>query len=276
MQFTRLLPLVLITSLVACDPTPQPAPAPKGQINLSAAQKAAIGRKIWHNECGSTVNGLTTWNVGEEFPSMGIGHFIWYPASFKGRFRESWPQFLAFAKAQGTPPPAFTHGPCPWETKAAFERDFNGQRLNELRRWLMTHITLQTEFIIQRSLAALPKVLEAAPASERARIEANYHKVAATPHGVYALIDYVNFKGDGTMESERYKGQGWGLMQVLGHMRNVPAGPAAVSGPAAAKEFAHTAIRMLERRIDNSPPERGEARWRKGWQNRCMTYSQPL
>ncbi|MDX1680520.1 MAG: hypothetical protein R3242_07305 [Akkermansiaceae bacterium] len=268
MQFTRFLPLVLLPFFAACDPEPQAKP--KGQIELTEAQKVKIGRKIWQNECGGTVTGLTTWNRGEEFPSLGIGHFIWYPASFKGRFRESWPQFVAYAKAQGSPPPAWTHGPCPWETKAAFERDFNGPRLSELRRWLMTHISLQTDFIIQRSLAALPKVLDAAPATERGRIEANYHKVASTPQGVYALIDYVNFKGDGTLESERYKGKGWGLMQVLGHMRSVP------EGPAAAKEFADTAFRMLERRIENSPPERGEQRWRKGWRNRCMTYAQAL
>ena len=201
---------------------------------------------------------------------MGIGHFIWYPAGFKGRFRESWPQFLAYAKARQTPPPAFTHGPCPWNTKAEFEKDFNGPRLKELRRWLMTNIRLQTDFIIDRSLAALPKVLAAAPASERARIEANYYKVASTPQGFYALIDYVNFKGDGTLKTERYNNQGWGLMQVLGHMRDVP------KGPAAAKEFGDTAFRMLERRIQNSPPERGEKRWRNGWRNRCMTYGKPL
>jgi len=268
MQFVRILLLALIPGLVACDQTPPPKP--KGHIELTAAQKMAIGQKIWVNECGGTVNGLTTWNKGEEFPSIGIGHFIWYPAGFKGRFRESWPQFLAYAKAKGNPPPAFTHGPCPWGSKAAFERDFNGERLTELRRWLMTTISLQTDFIIDRSLASLPKVLEAAPASERARIEANYHKVASTPQGVYALIDYVNFKGDGTLETERYNNQGWGLMQVLGHMENVQA------GPAAATEFAHSAIRMLERRIDNSPKERGEERWRAGWRNRCMTYAKPL
>lgn len=270
MQFARLLPLLLFPALAACDPTPGPVPPPQGQIRLTANQKIAIGRKIWENECGGTVSGLTTWNQGEEFPSIGIGHFIWYPAGFKGRFRESWPQFLAYARAQGTPPPAFTHGPCPWDTKAAFERDFHGERLTELRRWLMSHISLQTDFIIQRSLAALPAVLEAAPAGERDRIRANYHKVAATPQGMYALIDYVNFKGDGTLESERYQGQGWGLMQVLGHMREVPAGPAAAS------EFGASAIRMLERRIENSPPGRGEARWRNGWRNRCLTYGQPL
>ena len=40
--------------------------------------------------------------------------------------------------------------------------------------------------------------------------------------------------------------------------------------------FSASAKRMLNRRIDNSPPARGEARWREGWQNRCSTYARPL
>ena len=138
------------------------------------------------------------------------------------------------------------------------------------RNWLASTVGLQTDFIIMRSRAALPKILAAAPASERAKIEANYRKVSTTPQGTYALIDYVNFKGVGSQVSERYKGQGWGLMQVLGGMDNVP------PGPTAAAEFAASAKRALSRRIANSPPERGEARWREGWHNRCDTYARPL
>ena len=88
---------------------------------------------------------------------------------------------------------------------------------------------VQTDFIIARSRAALPKMLAAAPTSERAKIHENYRKVSTSPQGTYALIDYVNFKGDGTSPTEKYKGQGWGLLQVLGGMNNVPAGPAAAS-----------------------------------------------
>ena len=265
----------LVISLASCAPGEPPAGGMGAQAqvgsNLSAAQKAAIGRKIWQNECGGTVNGLTTWNAGEEFPSMGIGHFIWYPAGFSGRFEESWPQFVAFAKRQGaTPPPVASERHSPWKSKAEFTRDFNGPGLTSLRKWLAANVGLQTDFIIARSRAALPKILAAAPASERAKIQANYQKVATTPQGTYALIDYVNFKGEGIQMSERYNGQGWGLMQVLGGMKEVPAGPAAAS------EFAASAKRVLSRRIANSPPARGEKRWEEGWHNRCSTYGRPL
>ena len=80
----------------------------------------------------------------------------------------------------------------------------------------------------------------------------------------------MNFKGDGTPVSERYNGRGWGLLQVLGEMKEVP------SGAAAATEFAAAAKRVLSRRIANSPPERGEKRWEEGWHNRCGTYGRPL
>ncbi len=239
--------------------------------NLSASQKASIGRKIWQNECAGSVDGLTTWNVGEEFPSLGIGHFIWYPAGFNGRFNETWPQFIAFAKQQGaTPPSVALERHSPWKSKTEFQQDFNGPRLSTLRKWLAANVTLQTDFIIARSRAALPKILAAAPASEKTRIEANYHKVATTPQGTYALIDYVNFKGDGTQVSERYKGMGWGLLQVLGGMKDSP------SGAPAAKEFSASAKRILSRRIANSPAERGEKRWEAGWHNRCSTYATPF
>ena len=43
-----------------------------------------VGRKVWVNECDGTVAGLTSWNADEAFPSLGIGHFIWYPAGKGG------------------------------------------------------------------------------------------------------------------------------------------------------------------------------------------------
>ena len=245
--------------------------APAAAVDLTAGQKSAIGKKIWQNECAGSVAGLTTWNAGEEFPSIGIGHFIWYPAGFKGRFEESWPEFAKFARQRGADLPSVAfEAHSPWRTKGEFQADFKGPRLTALRTWLAAHVAMQTDFIIARSQAALPKILAAAPGSERDRIEANYRKVSTTSQGTYALIDYVNFKGEGVQASEKYKGAGWGLMQVLGGMKETS------GGAAAATEFAASAKRILSRRIANSPPERGEKRWEQGWHSRCMTYARPL
>ncbi|MEI6654373.1 MAG: hypothetical protein WCP45_06365 [Verrucomicrobiota bacterium] len=264
MQVPALIGSALLV-FAACTAAAPPAMA------LPAANTAAIGRKIWHNECGGTVDGLTTWNVGEEFPSLGIGHFIWYPAGVRGRFNETWPQFVAFAKKRSLTLPAVASAPAsPWQSKTDFQKNFNSPQMTGLRQWLAAQVPVQTDFIIARSQAALPKILATAPASERTRIETNYRRVGTTPNGIYALIDYVNFKGDGSLATERYNGVGWGLLQVLAGMRDVAAGP-----PAAA-EFAASAKRVLTRRIANSPPARGEQRWLAGWHNRCDSYAKPL
>ncbi len=241
--------------------------------SLSSAQTIKLGKKIWHNESAGKVDGLTHWNVGEEFPSMGIGHYIWYPKGFNGRWKETFPMFINYAKAKGTkgiPEWVLSAQDCPWPNKQAFYKDFNGPKLKGLRSFFEKNIEVQTSFIIDRSRAALPKIIAAAPKFDQARVLVNYQKVASTANGTYALIDYVNFKGDGTVTTERYNNQGWGMLQVLTNM------PATAGGQASAKAFAESAKAMLLRRVKNSPPARGEKRWTAGWNNRCDTYAKPL
>ncbi len=230
---------------------------------MSDRQANEIGGRIWQNECAGTISGLTSWNAGEDFASLGIGHFIWYPAGRKGPFEESFPGLARFLKARGKPVPDWMLGACPWNSRAAFLTDSKGSRLTVLRALLADSVPLQAQYAAQRLEAALPKMLAAAPAGDRERIKKNFQRVAAEPLGYYALMDYVNFKGEGTSPSERYRGKGWGLMQVLEGMGS--AGPAL---PA----FARSADAVLTRRVQNSPPERNEAKWLPGWRNRLKTY----
>jgi hypothetical protein len=81
--------------------------------------------------------------------------------------------------------------------------------------------------------------------------------------GTFALIDYVNFKGEGVLQTERYRGTGWGLMQVLEGMEE--------DGDPV-RGFVESAVRVLERRVRNAPPERGEERWLEGWRARVRRY----
>ena len=46
-------------------------------------------------------------------------------------------------------------------------------------------------------------------------MQQRFDRVASSAMGCYALVDYVNFKGEGVLATERYAGQGWGLLQVL-------------------------------------------------------------
>lgn len=236
-----------------------------GGIRLSDAQAQEIGRRIWQNECAGTVEGLTTWNAGEEFPSLGIGHFIWYPTGTTGPFEESFPGLVRYLEAQGVNVPGWLREApgAPWPNRAAFQSDFQSPKMRELRDLLVRTVPHQARYAAQRLERALPKMLEAAPAGERERIRRNFYRVAAEPLGMYALMDYVNFKGEGVSPTERYRGQGWGLLQVLEEMGDGPA----------MKEFSRASYAVLARRVENSPPDRREARWLPGWRNRTLTYA---
>lgn len=95
-------------------------------------------------------------------------------------------------------------------------------------------------------------------------------RIASTPAGVYALVDYVNFSGEGVLATERYKGQGWGLLQVLERMKGSEDGVPAI------REFVQVAEETLTERINNSPPERNEKKWLCGWRKRLNTYIQAI
>jgi hypothetical protein len=231
-------------------------------VKLSDIQALEIGRRIWKNESGGTVSGLTAWNAGEQFASLGIAHFIWYPGK-RGPFEESFPKLADYLASQGIHVPGWLHGSCPWQSRSQFTADFQSPRMLQLRNLLKDTVAWQARFAALRLERALPKMLSAAPAVERDRIRTNFYRVAREPLGLYALMDYVNFKGEGVSPTERYRGQGWGLLQVLEAMS--PTGPAI---PA----FVKAADNVLTRRVANSPPARGEAKWLAGWRNRLRTY----
>ncbi len=243
------------------------------QIALTPQAARAIGNKIWQNECGGTVSGLTSWNEGEYFASLGIGHFIWYVPGQRGPFEESFPPLISYMQQQNVRVPAWIVAApgCPWRNRADFLAAQDSPKMQELRQFLAGTVEVQTAFIVRRLEQALPKMLAATPAPEdQARLRATFQAVSESPQGIYALIDYVNFKGEGVNPAERYQGQGWGLRDVLLEMRGQP------RGAAAAYEFGEAARRVLERRVRNAPPERNESRWLPGWTNRAASYQKPL
>lgn len=261
----------LVFGLSGCktiDSSPTPTPAGSG-IRLSDADAAAIGRKIWQNECAGTVEGLTSWNAGEDFPSLGIGHFIWYVEGRPGPFQESFPPLITYMRQKGTNVPGWVASAkgSPWKSRSEFLAAQSSPEMKELRQFLANTVPVQTGFIVQRLEQALPKMQGATSGeADKARLRDNFYKMAGSRTGLYALIDYVNFKGEGVKEEEKYKGQGWGLRDVLLEM-----GPSD-GGQASANEFSEAAKRVLQRRIKNAPADRGESRWSAGWMNRCETY----
>ncbi len=233
---------------------------------LSDRELSSIGKRVWQNECGGTREGLTSWNTGENFASLGIGHFIWYPKGVRGPFEESFPSLVRFLSENGVKLPAWLKpdADCPWRTRAEFLAAGKGRQMTELRDLLADTVTLQSRFLARRMEQALPKLLAETSANRREHVRKQFGRLLATEKGTFALIDYVNFKGEGTNPAERYDGQGWGLLQVIEGMED--------EGPAA-RAFGDSAARVLTRRVKNSPPERDEARWLPGWVRRVAAYA---
>lgn len=245
------------------------------KIKLSISEGEYIGQKVWLNESGGKQDSLISWNAGENHASVGIGHFIWYPKNQEGPFQESFPELLKFLLNNDVKLPQWLHveKTCPWDSRSIMLRvkQDKDEKYLQLELLLRETIPFQVEFMIQRLNGALPLMLDTVNAqSERDNISKQFYKVshrsdgAISSDGVYALLDYVNFKGEGTNKKERYKDQGWGLLQVLNGMDTHTDEPLV--------EFIESAKRTLERRIKNSPPDRNEGKWRNGWFKRLSTY----
>jgi len=91
------------------------------------AQLERIAKLIFQNECGSREACLTSWNKGEEFASLGIGHFIWYPEGTTEKekhFSESFPKLIRSMRQQGVAVPAWLNEDTgsPWLDREAFEK----------------------------------------------------------------------------------------------------------------------------------------------------------
>ncbi|PCI45268.1 MAG: hypothetical protein COB41_01945 [Proteobacteria bacterium] len=230
-----------------------------------------IGQLIFQNECASKKHCLTSWNEGEDFASLGIGHFIWYPEGVNKnnqRFDESFPKLLRWMQNKGVEIPAWLQKQQgnPWKNRRQFKKVENTQKMRALRDFLLETSSFQVEFMKNRLKNALPSILKHLPVSQRAHIQEQFQHVAHSPMGFYALMDYVNFKGEGIKTSERYQGKGWGLLQVLEHMQSTKSGLQAI------QDFSASAVLMLTQRVALSPTSRHEKRWLPGWKKRIKSY----
>lgn len=263
--FGSLLALTLV--LTACT-----RPATELEMTLTPAQLDWVGQRIFQNECSGRTECLVHWNEGEAFPSLGIGHFIWYPTGVDGRFVESFPALIAFMETRSTVLPEWlrTLEPfdAPWPHREAFLAVQGGEKVRSLRQFLEETRGEQAAFVFARARASLSQVVDAAPESRRPQLHRHLQALTATPGGVYALMDYVNFKGEGLSSGERYNGEGWGLLQVLLAMSPDPEVPAVT-------RFRDAAAVVLTRRADNAANAIERERWLPGWLARLDTYREP-
>lgn len=241
---------------------------------VQTAELYAIGDKIFKNETGGRIDQLVHWNHRENFASMGIGHFTWYPSGRRTRFGNTFPGLLDYLKKNGVVLPQWVQRArfegAPWRTREELMRAKNTPEVRQFSQLLYKTRHLQAKYIMDRAMRAMPRLVKKTPSHLRRQVANNLNAVANSHGGRYVLIDYVNFKGEGLNRNGGYKGQNWGLLQVLEEMRPTQVGPRALN------EFADAAMRVLERRVRNSKPSRNERKWLPGWRNRTNTYRNPI
>ncbi len=225
--------------------------------NISREEFSRIGTGLFENECGSEKDFLVWWSPKEEFPAFGIGHFIWLPENVSVPFVEQFPDLIKFYLTRKQAVPEIILGNinsgCPWKSRTELD---SAPEKTEIIQWLLTTTYLQASFIISRGMDSIMDILNDNP-----KLKTPLQEISATPEGRFAIIDYLNFKGTGLDPSERYKNEGWGLLQVLDGITRY-----SVDG------FADSALDVLTRRIENSPPERKETLFYQSWIKRLRTY----
>ena len=235
---------------------------------LSSEQLKLIGEKIYLNETGGKAEHLVAWNEGESFAGLGIGHFIWFPKDLESPFTETFPALLSYFESNQVALPEWLlrERDCPWRSKDAFYEAQGSEKMTELRELMASTFEQQVEFIYLRMQGALGIMLdELSDPIQKSKVSGRFNALAETEAGMYSLIDYLNFKGEGTAASEKYKGQGWGLLQVLLAMDTDTAN--------INQAFTKACSKVLTRRVENSPQQQVEQRWLAGWKRRCSTYS---
>ena len=236
-------------------------------IVVNQQEAEVLAEKIWRNETGGSWDKLVWWNDGEQFASLGLGHFIWYPTNKTGPFDESFPKLLKFLQENNIELPLWLQNnpDCPWQNKADFLEKNSSPQVKELNEILKSTWSLQIAFMLQR--LQLSQTVITQEQANGDSIAQRFCRLVNTPEGRYALMDYVNFKGEGTKLEERYKGEGWGLKQVLENMTDADT---------AYVDFSKAAEKVLRRRVKNSPPLRNERRWLNGWIARVKGYQEEL
>jgi hypothetical protein len=278
----------------SADLEPSAHPEPFGEITgdislaLEPAQLDWVGQKIFENECAAQFQCLVHWNEGEAFPSLGIGHFIWYPKGVEEGFVESFPALIRYMEQRQLTIPQWLRQlepfDAPWPDRDAFLSGLDSPEMAELREFLAGSQGVQAEFIFRRAKTSLADIVDAAPDSEQNLIRRRIQALSQTPGGVYAIMDYVNFKGEGLSPTEQYKGQGWGLLQVLQAMNLEPeatrsgktAGGNESRGQRLLADFRSAAGEVLTRRANNADNPIERERWLPGWLRRLETYREPV
>ena len=245
--------------------------------SLPYAEMKWIGERIYQNECASNPEYLIHWGEGENFPSLGIGHFIWYPPGRNERFNETFPDMVGYV-SKFVPAPAWlvdlSPMKAPWSSAEALLAARNSADYRALQQWLLETQAYQAEFIVQQFNRRLQNYWteSALTQLESNEIKALIRQLLSFKEGRFALIDYVNFKGIGNA-NEQYQGEQWGVISVLQQIVRTQPDWQQLHQNRLLQRFIDSAKQRLALRVKLAPEHRQESRWLRGWFVRVDGYA---
>lgn len=289
-----LLPLLfgmlVLTSNLSMATTPQESKTVLAWqiLALTPSDLQKIGARIYQNEGASKPENLLFWSEKEPFPSLGIAHFIWLPQGLDVPFVQTFPQLMLFSRHNFPEVPIpqidlLYSNVAPWPNRTAFLLAKSSGELQELQSWLEDNVDIQAAFVVQRFWEGQARLFTKVAAEEREQLETKLQQMMRFPAGLFALIDYANFKGFGDDPRERYQGEGWGLLQVLQRMPNrILSNPMpgeervhSLQSTQVLNDFIEAGQAVLAQRVALAPNSQREIAWLKGWQARIALYAQP-
>jgi hypothetical protein len=236
------------------------------------------------------------------FAYVGVCEAIWYPETpdKDKKFLGDWPAFCESLKEQGIDVPDLALAPAPWHSQEELNADLENlnksdeeiadpdqinrkHQLSELVNFLKREDVIKSEYgsRVDRLEKAIDpnsesSILKDLPPGKAEIIKANFNLVAhikpdaRRPVGLYALVDYCNFKGEGTAPAERYNTEPWGLGEVLFLMNDLRSDEKTLNDYVAALRlgdvdttkisdmelFVIAAAKALDNRIENNKIER--------------------
>lgn len=186
------------------------------------------------------------------YVGIGLGSFIWYGDKNHENYVEDWPAVAQALQSHGVPLPYWALGACPWSTEAEFTAANTPgspyydeiQTLNQtlqtdpvaldiqfrfgpwarLLRGVTPWSDTPADYMFGYDPVKSPNAIISLAPGEAELVGANFSAIAAVkdeaghPLGLYALMDYDNFKGEGTCVTEIHNTQHWGELSVLKNM----------------------------------------------------------
>ena len=233
------------------------------EIIINDTQAEMIALKISDNEDTREQLRLIRWPDEDEFSSLGIAPFFWHPHKAESAELNFNDLLEHLALSHNLPEWLNEVTTPPWDSREDFFSARHDAFKYQLRDFLQQTKSDQVQYLIKNLEANLPRMLKEVK-NPFARMHAyeNFYHVAVLENGVYALLDYSVFMGNGLSSEDRHKNLGWGLVHVLENMRG--------NAENLVQAFASTAEVLLMRRIESLPND--ERRHLIEWRRRINTY----